>query len=113
MTIIEFNLENLEKCLCGCCPVQNKDRCVIDKMKIMHEIAQDDLDASIMIEEERVPSIYCSTGKATSEGLDYNQECQCDKCYVWKENNLFSGEPPGYFCRDGEAQEPESEELPF
>jgi len=101
---VEFNLENLAECLCDCCPVQNKSRCVLDKMKIIQEISQEDLDSRIMIEEERIPALYCSGGKATSKDLDSLQECQCDKCMVWKENNLFSGEPPGYFCRDGKAR---------
>lgn len=49
---VEFNLENLKKCLCDCCPVQNKTRCVLDKMKIIQEISQDDLDSRIMIEKK-------------------------------------------------------------
>jgi hypothetical protein len=102
---VEFNLENLKKCLCDCCPVQNKTRCVLDKMKIIQEISQDDLDSRIMIEKERVPAIYCAGGKATLNNVDSIQECQCDKCRVWKEKNLFSGEPPGYFCRDGKSMQ--------
>ena len=97
---VEFNLENLKACLCDCCPVQNQSQCTLDKMKILQEIANDDLDSRIMIEEERIPAVYCAKKKATIKNLDTNQECKCNDCLVWKENNLFSGEPPGYFCKN-------------
>ncbi len=98
---VEFNLENLTECLCDCCPVQNKSQCALDKMKIMNEISQEDLDSRMMIEEERIPAVYCAHKTSNLKDLDKSQECQCDKCMVWKENNLFSGEPPGYFCKEG------------
>lgn len=101
---VEFNLENLNECLCDCCPVQNRSKCVLDKMKIIQEIAQEDLDSRMMIEEERIPALYCAKEKEVPGDLEVNQECQCDKCLVWKENNLFSGEPPGYFCREGKTR---------
>ncbi|MDO5837117.1 MAG: DUF2769 domain-containing protein [Methanobacterium sp.] len=101
---VEFNLENLNECLCDCCPVQNRSKCVLDKMKIIQEIAQEDLDSRMMIEEERIPSLYCAKEKEVPVDLEATQECQCDKCRVWKENNLYSGEPPGYFCKDGKAR---------
>lgn len=71
----------------------------------MQEISQEDLDSGMMIEKERVPAIYCAGGKATLKDLNSLQECQCDKCMVWKECNLFSGEPPGYFCKDGKSKQ--------
>jgi hypothetical protein len=101
---VEFNLENLTECLCNCCPVQNRSKCVLDKMKMMQEIAQEDLDSRMMIEEERIPALYCAKEKEVPSDLEFSQECQCDNCLVWKENNLFSGEPPGYFCREGKAR---------
>jgi hypothetical protein len=100
---VEFNSENLNECLCDCCPVQSRSKCVLDKMKIIQEIAQEDLDSRMMIEEERIPALYCAQEKEIPDDLEASQECQCNKCLVWKENNLFSGEPPGYFCRDGKA----------
>ncbi|MBP1946730.1 DUF2769 domain-containing protein [Methanobacterium petrolearium] len=102
---VEFCLENLEKCLCDCCPVQNKSRGVLDKMKIIEEISQDDLDSRMMIEKERIPAIYCAGSNSTVKDLNSFHECQCEKCMVWKENNLFSGEPAGYFCRDGKFKQ--------
>ncbi|WP_245248245.1 DUF2769 domain-containing protein [Methanobacterium petrolearium] len=98
-------MENLEKCLCDCCPVQNKSRGVLDKMKIIEEISQDDLDSRMMIEKERIPAIYCAGSNSTVKDLNSFHECQCEKCMVWKENNLFSGEPAGYFCRDGKFKQ--------
>jgi len=58
-----------------------------------------------MIEEERIPAMYCAREKEKIKDLNTNQECQCDKCLVWKENNLFSGEPPGYFCKEGKHRQ--------
>jgi hypothetical protein len=53
---------------------------------------------------EDVPGVYCATGKATCSDLDPEQMCQCDKCDVYKENDLGSGEPGGYYCAEGKAR---------
>jgi hypothetical protein len=103
--LVEFNLENLKECICDCCPVQNKSQCALDKLKIMQEISQEDLDSRMMIEVERIPAVYCAKEKTTLKDPDLAEECQCNKCLVWKENNLFSGEPPGYFCKNGHAKQ--------
>ena len=76
----------------------------MDKMKIIQEIVNDDLDSRMMIEEERIPAVYCALGKSALKKLDGSQECRCNNCRVWKENNLFSGEPPGYFCKEGQSE---------
>ena len=92
---VEFNMENIKKCICNTCPVQEDSQCAQNKeMKIQ----------KMMPKPEMVPRMYCATGKATCDDIDTSKMCQCATCPVWKENQLAMGEPMGYFCRDGEAQ---------
>jgi hypothetical protein len=101
---IEFNSENVMKCLCPTCPVQATSDCAKEKLKKMQEMMAEDIDLASMIGPEDVPGVYCASGKATCSDLYFHEECQCTKCSVFKENELMKGEPVGYFCRDGEAK---------
>lgn len=94
MVNVEFNMENVQRCLCPGCPVQAKSECVQNKLKSM----------SGSPSPEDVPGVYCSQGKATCEGLDPSQMCQCDKCKVWAEYKLGEGEPGSYYCAEGKAR---------
>jgi len=98
---IEFNMNNIQKCLCTTCPVQEESECVKEKAKTLKEMMQSEGD--IMPRPIDVPGMYCTNGKATCEDLDATKMCQCTNCLVWKENDLESGELKGYFCRDGKA----------
>jgi hypothetical protein len=62
------------------------------------------IDIASIIEPEEVPKMYCATGKTKCNDLYFHEECQCPKCPIWEENNLASGEPMNYFCKDGEAK---------
>lgn len=98
MVNVEFNMENIQRCLCPGCPVQAKSDCVMDKLKKLKSQKGETPDP------EDVPGVYCATGKATCENLDPNQMCQCDKCEVWKEYKLDEGEPGSYYCAEGKAR---------
>ena len=98
MVNVDFNKENIRECLCPICPVQAKNICPHDKLIKLQSHKEP------MPNSEDVPGLYCSTGKATCEGLDTSQMCQCSKCEVWKEYNLGEGEPGGYYCAKGEAR---------
>ncbi|WP_424355772.1 DUF2769 domain-containing protein [Methanobacterium sp. MBAC-LM] len=98
MVNIDFNKENIRECLCPRCPVQAKSVCPHDKLIKLQSQKEP------MPDPEEVPGIYCSTGKATCEGLDPSQMCQCNKCEIWKEHNLGEGEPGSYYCAKGEAR---------
>lgn len=100
---VEFNMENLQKCICNTCPVQADSECVKEKQKKAQEKMPEMMEKDMMPDLEMVPVLYCATGKATCDGLDFDKMCQCNECPIWKEYNLTDGEPMGYFCRDGEA----------
>lgn len=98
MVNIDFNMDNIQKCLCPGCPVQAKSECVQDKLSKMQS------RSGGLPSTEDVPQVYCGTGKATCNDLDPNQSCQCPKCEVWKEYKLGEAEPDSYYCVRGDAR---------
>lgn len=106
MLKIDFNPENLEKCLCTTCPVQAKSSCIEDQLKIMEEIGHaSDIDGGYMVDAENVPKLYCATGKTNCGDLYFHEECQCKDCRVYIENDLETRGAPGYFCKHGKASD--------
>ena len=105
MLKIDFNTENMDKCLCQDCPVQIGSNCVKDEIRKIEEIQSEDVDAGVMIEPEEVPKLYCATGKTNCKDLYTHEECQCPNCDVWKENDLEVRGAPAYFCINGRAVE--------
>lgn len=103
---IDFSMENIKKCLCTRCAVQIESQCVKDKQKLMLLMKNQDLDSPMMMGSDRVPGVYCSTGKAICTGIDTKKVCKCNECPIWKEENLEEGTPSRYFCRDGKASKP-------
>ena len=101
MVGIDFSMENIKKCLCSKCAVQIESQCARDKQKIMLLMTQQDLDSPMRMDEERVPGLYCSTGKAICQDIDTKKVCKCNECSIWDEYKL---EPQRYFCRDGSAR---------
>lgn len=103
---IDFNPVNMEKCLCAQCPVQAMSSCIKDQLKIMEEEGRStDIDSGFMIEPEKVPMLYCATGETGCGDLDFHEECQCQDCDVWRENDLEARGAPAYFCKNGEASQ--------
>ncbi len=106
MLKIDFNLNNLEKCLCSKCPVQTKSSCIKDQMKIIEEVGHSvDLDSGYILDPEKVPMVFCSHGKTKCKDLDFHEECQCINCDIWKEYDLEVREAPAYFCKNGKAKD--------
>jgi hypothetical protein len=106
MLKIDFNRENLDKCLCPGCPVQKESNCIKDQVIEMEEVSHDiDIDSGVMIGPDEVPKLYCSTGKSKCNDLYTHEECQCPQCDVWKENDLEVRGAPAYFCVNGRAVE--------
>lgn len=104
MLKIEFNLENMEKCLCTECPVQAESSCVKDQLKIMEESKHSiDIDSGFILEPEKIPKLYCATGKTSCGDLYFHEECQCKNCTIWKEYDLEVRGAPAYFCKNGKA----------
>lgn len=94
---IEFNLENIEKCLCSQCKVHEKSKCVKDKMIILQEKAL----SSGLVQPEDFSALYCASGKEHCNDMDGNEKCRCIDCAIYAENDLESGSPESYFCLDG------------
>jgi len=103
---IDFNQENLEKCLCLNCPVQVNSPCIKDQIKLMEEIGHSiDIDSGFILDPEKVPQVYCATKKTNCGDLYYHEECQCINCEVWKEYDLEARGAPAYFCKHGKASD--------
>ena len=96
-------MENIKKCLCMRCAVQIESHCVKDKQQIMLLIKNQDLDSPMMMGPDRVPGLYCSTGKAICNDIDTKKVCKCNECPIWNQNSLKSSIPGRYFCREGKA----------
>jgi hypothetical protein len=106
MLEIDFNQENLEKCLCIECPVQTKSQCIKDQIKLWKELGHSiDIDSGFILNPEKIPKLYCSTGKSRCEDLNLDEECQCKKCDLWKEFDLEVRGTPAYFCENGKAND--------
>lgn len=94
---IDFNLENIGKCLCSKCKVQGKSQCVKDNMILLQEKAL----GSGLVEPEDFPAMYCASGKEKCNDMDVNEKCRCIDCSIYLENDLESGSPESYFCLYG------------
>ena len=103
MSKVEFSVKNIKRCLCPQCPVQAESVCAEGKWRMMQEIAWAS-ETGIYYEADRVPGIYCSTGKALCNDLNTKKMCICERCPVWKENGLKNSEPKLYFCQKGESR---------
>lgn len=96
---IEFNRENMVKCVCPQCEVQKESECAQNKMKML-QISMRGMSP----EPSEFPGMYCANGKAVCSDLDLDKSCNCINCDVWKENDLASGQPGKYFCQNGKAK---------
>lgn len=103
MSRVEFNMENIQKCQCPSCPVQAQSACVKDQMAKLQEMMQ--LVSAGAPDPppnpDDVPGVYCSTGTATCSDLDFNKNCMCPICPVWRENSLTAQ----YYCEEGNADQ--------
>jgi len=93
---VPFALDNVGKCLCPGCPVQAQSKCVSGLKTTLAAALKDK-----PLKREKVPGVYCSTGKATCSDLDPKKSCLCGGCSVFAQFALAKGQPAGYFCRDG------------
>jgi len=93
---VPFTVETMRNCLCPRCPVQAKSQCVARLKEKLSEA----LRAS-PLKYEAIPGAYCAAGKAACTDLDFSQKCLCFGCPVFSRYHLASGQPVGYYCRDG------------
>jgi hypothetical protein len=99
----EFNMENLQKCVCNECPVQKNSECAQKGFKMMPQMMEE-MKKGNMPNPKEVPGMYCASGTTMCEDLDYDKMCNCINCPVYAENNLSEGDPDSYFCKKGEAK---------
>lgn len=81
---IPYNKENIIRCLCPTCPVQENSACVKENMMNFQEVLQSSEDP----EPEDYPGMYCANGKADCEDIDTGKDCICPECPVYKKYEL-------------------------
>jgi len=63
----------------------------------------DKMSAGEVPNPEDVPGIYCSTGKARYQNLDFGRKCICGSCGIRKKYDLKDADPNNHFCQHGRA----------
>ncbi|MBW1671314.1 MAG: DUF2769 domain-containing protein [Deltaproteobacteria bacterium] len=101
---VPFTVENINKCICIDCPVQNTSQCVKEKMKKAKELMEN-MEGGLISKPEDIPGLYCAPGVAKCKDINTTQMCICGDCPLWEKYNLESGKPFGYYCRDGKAKQ--------
>ncbi len=96
---VPFALETIGQCLCPTCPVQGGSQCVAELKAGMDEALR-----SNPLKPEKVPGVYCGTGKADCTDIDTNQVCICGDCAVFAQFRLGDARPSSYYCRAGASQ---------
>lgn len=97
MQKVEYSTENAGKCWCGQCPVQKESSCARqDLQQAMPQIQQGSLP-----QPEKMPGLYCGTGKASCGDIKPTERCLCPECLVWGEHTLLSN----HYCVQGSAEQ--------
>lgn len=97
MTSVDFTKDNMMSCLCGGCPVQAESACVAEKSAAL--TSELDASSATMPAAAAVPGLYCATGVAACDDLDFTQTCSCPQCPVYAANALTQWK----YCERGDA----------
>ena len=62
------------------------------------------MEAIPLFKPEEFPWLYCATGKASCEDLNFKEECKCKDCKVYTENHLDKLDPVEFYCKNGKAE---------
>lgn len=100
--IVPFIGENISRCKCPQCPVQADSPCAQDKIKSSKE-AMEYMPAGDIPKSRYIPGVYCSTGKSQCKDLNFEKQCICGSCEVWKEYNLGKAYSNNHFCQHGRS----------
>ncbi len=100
--LVPYARSNIEKCMCSQCPVQADSKCAQEKLQSSGK-EMENMPGGEVPDPEDVPGIYCSTGKATCQDLNFDRQCICGTCEVWKEYGLEEINPNNHFCQHGRA----------
>ena len=104
MVKVDYNLENMLKCICCKCEVQTRSACAKERTDKIQKVEARGLEAIPRFEPEEFPWLYCATGKSNCNDLNFEEKCKCKDCKVWIENNLESSYTQEYYCRYGKAE---------
>ena len=100
--VVPYTEENINRCRCPQCPVQADSQCAQDEIKSSKQ-AMENLREEEIPNPKDVPGAYCSEGKARCQNLNFDRQCICDSCDVWKEYDLKDADPNNHFCQQGRA----------
>lgn len=100
--LVPYVEENINRCRCPLCPVQADSRCVQEKLQISRQELENAPEGEAPKPED-VPGVYCSEGRASCRDLDFDRQCICGTCDVWKEFDLKDACPNNHFCQQGRA----------
>ena len=100
--VVPYVKENINRCRCSKCPVQANSRCAQSEGQSVKQ-ALKNAPAGEVPDPEKVPGVYCSEGPATCQDLDFDRQCICSSCEVWKEYDLKNANPNNHFCQHGRA----------
>lgn len=100
--VVPYVKENINRCRCSQCPVQTNSRCAQSEVQSTKQTLKN-APAGEVPDPENVPGVYCSEGTATCQDLDFDRQCICSSCEVWKEYDLKNANPNNHFCQHGRA----------
>lgn len=100
--LVPYNEENINRCKCPLCPVQADSLCVQNRLQISRQELENAPEGEAPNPED-VPGVYCSEGKASCQDLNFERQCICGTCDVWKEYDLKDAGPNNHFCQQGRA----------
>ena len=100
--LVPYNEENINRCRCPQCPVQADSLCVQNRLQVSKQEMENAPEGEAPNPDD-VPGVYCSEGRATCQDLNFDRECICGSCEVWKEYDLKDANPDNHFCKQGRA----------
>jgi hypothetical protein len=96
MPEVPLTAHNATRCLCYACPVQIDSACATAKYAAVSASLGADGD---MPPAADVPGMYCSSGLAVCDDLDFSGMCRCMGCDVYAEMGLDQWK----YCQRGSA----------
>ena len=97
MPEVPYSRKNAALCKCYACPVQKDSPCAQEKVaKVYSTLTTADPPPAA-----ELPGMYCSSGVAVCTDLDFEKECQCMSCAVYKINGLDQWK----YCNRGPASQ--------
>lgn len=100
--VVPYTEENINRCRCPQCPVQANSRCAQSEVQSASQ-SLENAPAGEVPDPKNIPGVYCSEGAATCQDLDFDRQCICGSCEVWKEYDLKDANPNNHFCQHGRA----------